>query len=409
MNLADIFADTQKLYKSHPALIKACKFSHKEQQYIPENKKVSCNLHRFNFKVKVFVSKRRTFEAAEKYAKDKNKVAVLNFANWYNPGGGVIYGAKAQEECLCRISTLYDCLSSQEIHENFYMPHQKINNDLANDDIIYTPKVVVFKSDTNIPILRPESEWFYCDVITCAAPCLGWNENNISDGKLETLHTSRVRKILEVACNNEVDVLILGAFGCGAFSNPPEIVANTYKNVISKYLYAFKVIEFAIYCSEIEMKNFTVFNKILGNDEEFMLQEFYPKNKNISSPKIQAKIILAKCPYAYSKTENLFGMRIQKFGSDWKRTWAFKIDAELAHNEGYDKERTNGTFNPTPEYPGCPYCHSFNLAQCACGKSFCFKMEGESRSKTMKLTCPWCKQTGEYYSTEKLNLQGGGY
>ena len=91
MNLADVFADTQKLYKSHPVLIQACKFSCKEQQYIPENKKVSCNLHRFNFKAKVFVSKRRTFEAAEKYANDKNKVAVLNFANWYNPGGGVIY------------------------------------------------------------------------------------------------------------------------------------------------------------------------------------------------------------------------------------------------------------------------------------------------------------------------------
>lgn len=140
-----------------------------------------------------------------------------------------------------------------------------------------------------------------------------------------------------------------------------------------------------------------------------MKEEFYSENKNISASKIQAKVILAKCPYAYSKTDNLFGMRIQKFGSDWKRTWAFKIDAELAHNEGYDKECTNGTFAPTAEYPGCPYCHSFNLAKCSCGKSFCFKAEDENRSKITKLTCPWCKQTGEYYSTEKLNLQGGGY
>ena len=141
-----------------------------------------------------------------------------------------------------------------------------------------------------------------------------------------------------------------------------------------------------------------------------MTQERYPtKEKYTSSTKIPAKVILAKCPYAFSKSDNLFGMRIQKFGSIWKRTWAFKIDAERAHNEGYDKERTSSSFNPTPEYPGCPYCHSFNLAQCMCGKSFCFKEDEGSRSGTMRLTCPWCGQTGEYSATETLDLQGGGY
>lgn len=143
-----------------------------------------------------------------------------------------------------------------------------------------------------------------------------------------------------------------------------------------------------------------------------MKEEIYPNKQHSqekSSGKIQAKVILAKCPYAYSKSDNLFGMRIQRFGSEWKRTWAFRIDAERAHNEGYDKERTNSTFNPTSEYPGCPYCHSFNLAQCMCGKSFCFKTEGESRNGTMRLTCPWCGQTGEYHSTETLDLLGGGF
>lgn len=125
--------------------------------------------------------------------------------------------------------------------------------------------------------------------------------------------------------------------------------------------------------------------------------------------KIEAKVILAKCPYAFNKSENLFGMRIQKFGSDWKRTWAFKIDAERAHNEGYDKEATYGTFDPTSEYPGCPYCHSNNLAQCSCGKSFCFNAEEKSTNKIIHLKCPWCGISGEYHSVETLDLQGGGY
>lgn len=133
------------------------------------------------------------------------------------------------------------------------------------------------------------------------------------------------------------------------------------------------------------------------------------KENNENNQRIEAKIILAKCPYAFSKNENLFGMRIQKFGSDWKRTWAFKIDPERAHNEGYDKEHTSGTFDPTSEYPGCPYCHTVSLAQCNCGKSFCFHTEEKNEKRIVQLKCPWCGQVGEYHSVETLNLQGGGF
>lgn len=125
--------------------------------------------------------------------------------------------------------------------------------------------------------------------------------------------------------------------------------------------------------------------------------------------KLIAKIILARCPYAENKTENVFGMRIQKFGSDWKRTWAFKIELEKAEHEGYNSENTSGTFNPTSEYPGCPYCHSFNLAKCQCGKSFCFKRESKSENGKIHLTCPWCGLSGDYCFAETLDLTGGGF
>ncbi|MCR5188071.1 MAG: TIGR02452 family protein [Treponema sp.] len=259
MDLIEVFSDTQKMYNSHPALIAACEYSRDNQVFISESQSIECDVNRFKDSCNIKVSKKRTFEAAEEYVRMGQKVAVLNFANSYNAGGGVLHGSRAQEECLCRISTLYDSLISPEMQKMFYEPHCLNGSDLANDDIIYTPKVTVFKTDSDLPMLRPESEWFSSDVLTCAAPCLG-GDIQLSSSELEQIHTSRATHILDSACKYKVDVLILGAFGCGAFSNPPEIVADVYKKVLAGYAHAFKTVEFAIYCKQKETKNFQVFN-----------------------------------------------------------------------------------------------------------------------------------------------------
>jgi hypothetical protein len=115
--------------------------------------------------------------------------------------------------------------------------------------------------------------------------------------------------------------------------------------------------------------------------------------------KINARVAVCKCP----TNKRVFGIRLEERNSDWVRTWAFKIDEDKARREGFDKETVSGTLNLIPEYPGCPYCGTANIAQCGCGKLFCFT------GKDTTLTCPWCGQTGEYHSTEKLNIQGGGF
>lgn len=203
------------------------------------------------------------------------KTVVHNFASASNPGGGVVRGASAQEECLCRCSGLYFNLNVQQMWDDFYGPHRLAHNPIHNDDIIYTPSVTVFKSDTANPALLPEEEWYDVDVITCAAPNLRENPSNgynqgdgsvsirLSDKELLEIHEKRLRRILDVAVAQGDEVIILGAFGCGAFKNKPDIVALAAENVIKDYLKAFKVIEFAVYCSPRDDTNYKTFQRVI--------------------------------------------------------------------------------------------------------------------------------------------------
>ena len=80
--------------------------------------------------------------------------------------------------------------------------------------------------------------------------------------ELYNIHVKRARNILNVAIKNEDDYLILGAFGCGAFRNNPEIVAKAYKDVLQDYMYCFKVIDFAIIDGKYS-NNYEIFKRIL--------------------------------------------------------------------------------------------------------------------------------------------------
>lgn len=52
----------------------------------------------------------------------------------------------------------------------FYALHRCARDPLHNDDCIYTPGVMVFKSDADYPQLLPEEKWYFVNVMTCAAP-----------------------------------------------------------------------------------------------------------------------------------------------------------------------------------------------------------------------------------------------
>ena len=92
----------------------------------------------------------------------------------------------------------------------------------------------------------------------------GFKKATIGDDELQAIHEKRLERILDIALNEGNEVVILGAFGCGAFENKPEVVAKAAKNVIQKYQYAFKTIEFAVYCSLKDETNYTTFHRIIN-------------------------------------------------------------------------------------------------------------------------------------------------
>lgn len=270
----EVFEDTKKMCETNKKIKESITESIKNQELILEwIDLLDVNRDRFAGNAKVIVSMKRTFEAASAYA--GQRTAVHNFASSTNPGGGVTRGSSAQEECLCRCSGLYFCLSVSEMMRGFYYPHRNMKNPINNADIIYTPKVTVFKTDESRLKLMNEVNWYDVDVITCAAPNLRerpsnrFNQDNgdqaveVSDKELLEIHKKRRTRILDVAALKGDEVVILGAFGCGTFRNKPEVVARAAKETIVDYLHTFKTIEFAVYCPPQDDTNFKVFKRVI--------------------------------------------------------------------------------------------------------------------------------------------------
>lgn len=206
-----------------------------------------------------------TFHCAGNLVDGTGRIAVLNFANAYRPGGGVLHGAMAQEECLCRSSSLYCALSLPYLAANYYNYNSKAVGDLGSDAVIYSPRVTVIKSDDDLPM--PLDVPFEVDVLTCAAPYV--NPDRKKPIPMETLRkavTRRIRNIFEVAMANGVDDLVLGAFGCGAFNNPPDMVAECFRQLLADEDYAghFRRVVFAIKADPARRANYDTFRQILN-------------------------------------------------------------------------------------------------------------------------------------------------
>lgn len=204
--------------------------------------------------------------------KSANNILVLNFANPVNPGGGVRRGARAQEEDLCRKSSLLFSLESAHA-QRYYKYNRSLHTYMGSDAIILTPNVEIIK-DVNGELLE---ESIIVSVMTCAAPMITQGMESLNDEQYKELFYNRICGMLKCAAYWGYQALVLGAFGCGAFGNDAKLVSDLFYKALKEFNYDgmrakdfFRRVDFAVLDRTPGQYNFNEFNR---NFEHFYRDE----------------------------------------------------------------------------------------------------------------------------------------
>ena len=215
---------------------------------------------------------KRYSDCAYMFSEKSKPILVLNLANPVNPGGGVRRGSKAQEEDLCRKSSLLLSLESLEASV-YYKYNKSLNTYMGSDAVMITPQVEIIK-DENGDLL---DESVIVSVMTCAAPMLRDGMEGLTDQEYRDMVYGRITGMLKVAAYLGYEVLILGAFGCGAFSNDAHVVSDLFYKALKEFDYDgmkakdfFRRIDFAVLSRSADQYNYKEFAR---NFSDFYREE----------------------------------------------------------------------------------------------------------------------------------------
>jgi uncharacterized protein (TIGR02452 family) len=166
---------------------------------------------------------------------------ALNFASATHPGGGFLTGSRAQEESLARSSGLYACLDGQPM----YAFHQGRRDPLYTSYALYSPDVPVFRTDDGTLLEEP----WRCSFITAAAVNAKavLQRDPSRRPEIRQAMRERIHKVLAIATVHGHDTLVLGAWGCGAFGNDAEEIAELFREALAeRFVGVFATVVFAV-------------------------------------------------------------------------------------------------------------------------------------------------------------------
>lgn len=190
---------------------------------------------------------------------------VMNLADAYTACGFYKRGSRAQEESLCRATTL-----SRSLFQFFKAKTGKADRYAVEAGVkikeyaypmdmnfggIYTPEAIVFRNGLDHHALLDEP--YKVGIVSVAA--LDFNEKHgknreyqAADGGITAegvdIMKNKIRTIFRIALSNGHDALVAGAFGCGAFRLPVDKVAELFKETLNEpeFKNKFKNVTFAI-------------------------------------------------------------------------------------------------------------------------------------------------------------------
>ena len=199
--------------------------------------------------------------------------AILNLASRHHACGGYDSGAGAQEESLCRVSTLSQSLyqyfdpSLRCVCEAEVEPRGNAYPLDINFGGIYSPGVTFFRHGP-VKGFEFRKKPFRCGVISVAALNFRGNTRYVNEElkykaanrcftpEGDAVQMNKIRTIFRIALVNGHDSLVLGAFGCGAFQLPPEAVAEQFARVLDEpeFECCFRAVVFAILSNPVDAK-----------------------------------------------------------------------------------------------------------------------------------------------------------
>lgn len=174
--------------------------------------------------------------AARVLARAQGKVCILDPANFRTPGGNYLNGGWSPEEQLCAEGNLLPILEG--LREPYYDANRHdVHGGLNSDRAVYLTDVV-FTTSGAVE---------HYDILVCAPPNRRFAlENNRSAAECDLDLANRVQAIMHIAAANNVDTLVLNAFGCGFFGNDDAQVAGLFKQWIDAHEGQFQAVMFAI-------------------------------------------------------------------------------------------------------------------------------------------------------------------
>ncbi|MCD7855430.1 MAG: TIGR02452 family protein [Clostridiales bacterium] len=207
--------------------------------------------------------------AHKKYLDLKNKgeadpkILILNLASAAAPGGHTRKGAAAQEEDLCRRTSLLLSLESENA-KKYYSYNNARKTRMGSDGVMISPYVEVIKAPSSETLAEP----FTVSVISCAAPMVRLGLEGMSQTEYEAMLSKRIDGILLAAASQNYRRLILGAFGCGVYGNDAALVSDLFYRTILSFTYRgksadliFDSIDFAVLCRPDKDYNYREFNR----------------------------------------------------------------------------------------------------------------------------------------------------